>query len=114
MCPGDSIFIGVNCPYDTCFTLTVGPAPQVGIDELNSDFAYDVFPNPASDIINIYSESQILSVELLNILGEKVSAYEADAHYAQIPVSNISRGAYWVKIVSANRKPVFRKIQVSH
>ena len=106
---------GLTCEYDTCITLVINNNPQVGMNELfNTDFKFDVFPNPASGFINVYSESEISSIEILNLLGEKIFSCEAKSGYTQIPVKDISTGTYWVKVASANRKPVYEKIQINN
>jgi hypothetical protein len=105
---------GVTCEYDTCITVVVGGSSNVGMNEVSgANFMFDVFPNPASGFINIYSESKISSIEILNLLGEKIVSCEAKSGYTRIPVNNISAGTYWVKIISPNQKPKLKKIQIN-
>jgi hypothetical protein len=39
-------------------------------------------------------------VDVFNLLGQKVSSYKVNANDAQIDMSNVSKGAYMVKVTS--------------
>jgi hypothetical protein len=58
-----------------------------------------VYPNPASSIINVEINSSVvgkLSVEVLNMLGQKVASQDVDYHKASIGVAELPAGAYLV------------------
>lgn len=71
-------------------------ADVVGIDD-NNAVGFSYFPNPASDVLNITSNSSILSVEAFNLLGQKVindNSFNND----QVNVSSLMAGAYIFKV----------------
>ncbi len=57
-----------------------------------------VYPNPAKDILNISSDEAVASIELYNMLGEKVLGTHCVANDISIDVSSLSNGAYILKI----------------
>ena len=77
---------------------------------LAKEIQLSVFPNPATDWLNIdYSlsnQSQV-AVSVVNLLGKEViqisNAMESlGAHQAQIEVSELARGIYFVKMIVGN------------
>lgn len=57
-----------------------------------------IYPNPAKDILNISSDEAVASIELYNMLGEKVLSTHGVANDTYIDVSSLSNGAYILKI----------------
>jgi hypothetical protein len=83
----------------------------VGIAE-NSAFAQElkIFPNPASDVVNIKSNAAIKNASIFNIAGQKVlSQNDIDS----INVSALPEGIYFLKLESTAGN-VTRKIVVTH
>ena len=61
-----------------------------------------VFPNPASDLVCIISDSTITSVKLFNPAGELVFEEQTNTNVIQIPVQNLADGLYLLQVF---RKP---------
>jgi hypothetical protein len=61
---------------------------------------FKVYPNPASDVINIASKIPIDKIELYSILGSKI--LQSD-NYMQINVSHVKSGMYLVKATSGSK-----------
>ena len=59
-----------------------------------------LFPNPATDILNITSSETISSVEIVNTLGQVVYRAEVNADNAVCDVEGLSNGVYVVRIHS--------------
>jgi ABC-type branched-subunit amino acid transport system substrate-binding protein len=53
-----------------------------------------VFPNPASDMLNIQSAKKIRSVRILNLAGQTVKEFYSED--AQISIQNLREGMYIV------------------
>ncbi|OIQ17700.1 MAG: hypothetical protein BM557_08415 [Flavobacterium sp. MedPE-SWcel] len=53
-----------------------------------------VFPNPATDVINITNDSVIERIEIINLLGQSVLNKEVHNDNAQVTISNLATGAY--------------------
>jgi len=56
-----------------------------------------VFPNPATNVLNIKSEKSIISVKITNMLGQVVSLNQQSTR--EIPIHNLDFGIYVVEVV---------------
>ncbi|MFA5618911.1 MAG: T9SS type A sorting domain-containing protein [Weeksellaceae bacterium] len=59
-----------------------------------------IYPNPASDVINIATKEKVKSVEIYSLNGQKIM----HTHAAEINVSHLSKGVYILKIHLENGK----------
>lgn len=57
-----------------------------------------IYPNPATDVVNIESKENIISVEIIGLTGQKLMNSTAK----QINVSHLNKGIYIVKVQLAN------------
>jgi PKD repeat protein len=74
--------------------------PGVGIE--NHDVKTVIFPNPANDVLNINSTANINRVEVYNMMGQLVGAYNANDVNTQINTSRFANGVYTVKVETEN------------
>lgn len=102
-------FENVSC--DTTYT-------SVGIkqEEANQKNIVNIYPNPANNYINIDFENEEYSknttISIFDIKGIKI--YSSDiSNKSSIDVSFLKQGAYFVKINSGNKSPVFKKLFIS-
>lgn len=65
--------------------------------DLNSFKAY---PNPVTNVLNLSYSSEISSVEVFNMLGQKVLVKELNVAQGQIDMSNLNAGNYIVKVTA--------------
>ncbi len=64
----------------------------------------NIFPNPATDQINITLENyQGASFELYNILGEMVTSVELTGESTQVNVNGLSNGTYIGRVIKGDR-----------
>ena len=56
-----------------------------------------MYPNPAIDVLNISAQSTINTVEIFNVLGQKVITIQVEDTSAEINVSNLNAGIYLIK-----------------
>lgn len=55
-----------------------------------------LFPNPASNMLTVYSHNKIQTINLFNVRGEKLR----EERLSQIDVSSLSKGLYFLEIVT--------------
>ncbi|MFN5460761.1 MAG: serine hydrolase [Bacteroidota bacterium] len=68
---------------------------SVGLSELNNNSNIDLFPNPAKDFIEVKtSGTPIESIEILNCLGQNISAEKGNI----IKTDFLNQGIYYLKI----------------
>ncbi len=61
-----------------------------------------LFPNPATDILNITSSETISEIEIVNVMGQIVKRMEVNSDTALCDVEDLKAGVYIVKISTAS------------
>lgn len=78
-------------------------AVYVGITEIEKGEVV-VYPNPASDIINVKSDDSIQRIDILDSMGRVVySANQSGGSMANLDVSQFSNGMYQVRVTTASQ-----------
>ncbi len=57
-----------------------------------------VFPNPATEELSIQSEEPILTIEVMNTIGQTVHVSSVNNTETSIDVSQLSKGTYFIKV----------------
>ena len=65
-----------------------------------------LYPNPASNILNIEMDTQIKNVEIFNLQGQKVLT----SNNKQINIENLASGVYLVNITDVNFGKISKKL----
>jgi hypothetical protein len=97
--------------YDGTYNFSEASAPSlvntvVGIEEVNLSAGVSVYPNPANDFINVaygLTNNSVVSVDVINILGERVmtehvGSQTAGNYTSRIDVSDLSAGVYMLNV----------------
>lgn len=63
----------------------------------NELLGFSMFPNPASDRLNISAKETIQNADIFNVLGKKVMSVDVNDTKTSINISNLSSGIYLVK-----------------
>ena len=79
------------------FQITASSLSDTAGVEDESLVTLNMYPNPAIDVLNISSQSTINTVEIFNILGQKVITMQVEDTSAEINVSNLNAGIYLIK-----------------
>ena len=62
----------------------------------------NVYPNPASDVLNIESSSRISEIQVINLVGQTVKIQAADSRNIRMNVSDLKAGVYNLKLKVEN------------
>jgi hypothetical protein len=76
-------------------------AATLGVSD-NELLDVSMYPNPASDRLNISASNTIKNASIFNILGKKVMSLEINKNSESIDVSNLSSGMYIIKYTIGN------------
>jgi len=68
----------------------------------NANFTY--YPNPVKNVLNLSYNQEITSVEVFNMVGQKVSSNNLNATLGQVDMSQLPNGIYLVKVATANNQ----------
>ena len=90
------------CNSDT--TTEVVNVLPAGINELG-DIRLNVLPNPARDRIRVTYSGAVASIELLDLLGNKLTSRQvsnADRQSVEMDISGLSSGLYFARVADAS------------
>ncbi|MFM9987575.1 T9SS type A sorting domain-containing protein, partial [Flavobacterium sp.] len=59
---------------------------------------FSAYPNPVKDVLNLSYTKEISNVSVHNLLGQQVMTKSINATQTKIDMSNLSNGAYLVKV----------------
>ncbi|MES2514506.1 MAG: T9SS type A sorting domain-containing protein [Bacteroidota bacterium] len=76
---------------------------SVGVKTIAANDAISIFPNPTSGILNINAIEVNSSVEVFNVIGDKVYTSTLVKGNNVIDLSGLANGAYFVKLNSNNQ-----------
>jgi hypothetical protein len=112
-----NIYNELNKQYESIYRYSQNSfySIEIGIDEVLSikddiDSPFDIYPNPASDYIEIYTsitenncnreEADINEIEIYNVLWKKVLSHNIQpiSKLHRIDVASLPKGVYFVKI----------------
>ncbi len=101
------IIRGVKIDADSLTYLNVHlkADPTAVFSASHNEISFGVYPNPADEKINIYSNNKISEVQLLDALGNRINSFVPSNPYSiHIITSNLKAGIYiiHVKINNAN------------
>jgi len=77
----------------------IEPSQIIGISENSNDLAVSIYPNPASTFVEINSEHEISSWNLIDVLGQNVliTKYKVEDDL-KLDVSNLDAGIYFLQL----------------
>ena len=79
-------------------------------DEIENEFNLNIYPNPASELINISAENlnaDHLKIELYSYLGNKINIDQKNGGgFFTINISQLNSGIYFIKILNKNNRMV--------
>ncbi len=85
----------------------------LGVDDLNTQGSFDLFPNPALETINISNSDKLSSLEFYAVDGKLTETFELNGNLNEsINISQLPSGMYVVKALSQGEVIGTRKVSV--
>lgn len=78
----------------------ISVTPGVGIND--NDNNVNLYPNPANNVINVNAASNINTIEVFNMMGQRVAVIDANDTNVQINTTALSNGMYLMRITTEN------------
>ncbi len=113
----DTLFVGSNDPhpgadryaYYYIDDITLIDQSTVVVNELSNGASVNVYPNPASDVLNISLNTikENLKIKITDVIGRDVLVSE---YKSQLDVSFLEKGIYFVSILQGNKTLGTKKI----
>lgn len=110
---GNEVFVAKIGPNDVYPNYTQNVTDElVAIEEEEIHSGVLVYPNPATDIVQIIAESlEYNEVKLVNTSGQIVGEFEL-VHQLTIDISKYPKGYYFVEVNGSNELPLYKKIVI--
>lgn len=80
-----------------------------GIERVNRDLEFVVFPNPASTHVwvkNNSNSAEVINVDVTNMIGELVGSYRITGNMLNIPLDGLYSGNYFIRLYNNNMNVV--------
>ncbi|MFN7099539.1 MAG: T9SS type A sorting domain-containing protein [Flavobacterium sp.] len=104
--PGETVYIAVynfsssnllNGP----FKISAYDTTTLSTDGFDKE-TFSYYPNPIQNILNLNYSETISTIEVFNILGQRVLVKKNDASSAQVDMASLAQGQYIVKLTSGD------------
>ena len=89
---------------------TTNVCPTASVKDI-SFYNIDVYPNPASNVINVRSEFTIDNLSVLDLTGRTVKQQISNNKEFSLDVSELAKGIYLVKLTSGEKEAVTKFIK---
>ena len=70
-----------------------------------------IYPNPATDMVTLYSDDNISSVEILNVSGQQLYNAKYNTNSLTLDISAYSAGMYFIRVHSEGRHKTYKIIK---
>lgn len=81
----------------------------VGVEEVKAG-DFNIYPNPSTGIVNIHSQEQLSSYEIVNMLGQVLLKGNLEQSQNQILIESLSVGTYIITVKTTDNKSISRKV----
>ena len=104
-----NIYFDFNAPIATNITTTT-ITPNLGTENFAfNNFNY--FPNPVKNILFLENAKTINSIEITSIVGQKMLFKKVIDLRAEINLSDLANGIYFVKVTSENQEKIVKIVK---
>ncbi len=106
--PGQSVsFTLTNAVGVSCFQSASTSCTNLAIESFDSE-AFQSFPNPVNNILNLKSVQPIKNIQIFNLVGQQVFTSDYNEKEFQINLSHLSSGTYLVKSFTEDSIKTFK------
>lgn len=85
------------------------PASTVGVSEI-SERALNVYPNPATSVLNIDYDRAPYKIMLFNSVGALVQSEQSENHSLKMNVGSLIKGLYLIRVQDNENNTITRKV----
>ncbi len=81
------------------------------VDESTLNETIEIYPNPTNHILNIFAQDSIKNISIYNVTGQEVINMQPNAIQAQVNMSKLQNGIYFVKAQIKGRVRTFKVVK---
>jgi hypothetical protein len=100
---GQEVYVAIQCVSQDAFVFMIDDVmiwSVTGIEE-NEAENFSIYPNPATNLVNIESASPISSIRIINYTGQVVYNQNVSGSNVQVNTGDFPAGVYFVNIRTA-------------
>jgi hypothetical protein len=100
---GQTVYVAIQCVSEDAFVFMIDDVSldyTVGVPEKPADVSLAIYPNPATDHVNIVSAVEITQVDLFNQLGQKVYSQTVKDNIFNLNTQGFNTGVYYIKVTT--------------
>lgn len=92
------------------FNICAWSPTTLGVDD-NTFNGFTYYPNPVKDVLSLESPRAIDSVEVFNVLGQRIVALDSQNTIQNVDMSNLQSGMYLVKVSIGTQTKTIRVLK---
>ncbi|MBF6640390.1 T9SS type A sorting domain-containing protein [Flavobacterium sp. J49] len=105
-------YYAVNTSAEGCRSLPFAVTVTVTLGNASFDLAgLKLYPNPTSNLLNVEYTATITSIEVYNLVGQKITAKNVNAISTTVDMSPLAGGTYFVKVQAENASRTIKVIK---
>lgn len=111
-----AVIIPTGCYQpDSSKSSTISPQFASSISSFQEK-SMTIYPNPVSDILQIYSEENIERITIRNLTGQTLYEYHIQKPVQEfhVSVNSISNGMYWIELETSNHRKQISRVLIQH
>lgn len=87
---------------------------EVGVNENNANLAVTVYPNPATEFVNVRLNENISKIEVFNVAGQVMQSITPAKNtiHTKFDVRNLNAGVYLVRVETEKGRVAIKKITI--
>ncbi|MFN3754573.1 GEVED domain-containing protein [Flavobacterium sp.] len=96
-------YYAVNTSVEGCRSVAFAVTVTVTLGNTSFDLAgLKLYPNPTSNELNVEYTTAITSIEVYNLVGQRIAAKNVNAISTTVDMSHLANGTYFVKVQAEN------------
>jgi photosystem II stability/assembly factor-like uncharacterized protein len=100
-----TVYVAIQCVSEDAFIFMLDDVSidfVLGTPEQEQEVAFNIYPNPVNDQLNITSDEEMTQVDIFNQLGQRVFSQVVKNTYFNLKTSEFNSGVYYVRVTSDN------------
>jgi hypothetical protein len=97
--------------YACTFPLSIADTTTTGLGEITSMKNFSIYPNPASDVVNICFDETLLNQKLLlsivDNVGRELCYYDVVSKETEVPLAGFNPGIYSIMLTNSDKQIIF-------
>ncbi len=92
-------------------TVTQSVSTCAGVNQIANQNQINIFPNPATETINVQSSTKINSIKLSSVDGKLIIEKTVKDNYTSINISELSQGVYFMQCITESGEKYFKVVK---